>query len=255
MTEVLCITGMHRSGTSLAASWLERCNLPIADGRMLAPGVGNPRGYFEDLDFSDLQDRAVKRVHGSWRAAGPQPLSFTLSEVEEAKRLVARRNTAFQMWGWKDPRTVLFLRQWKRVIPGLKALIVWRPCAEVVDSLRKRAQISPPDLDLEVGLREAVRVWWSYNTAACAFKTAYPDDVILAPIQSLISDDRLILDDLCRLWNIELSYTPISLVRDEKLLKRGATTWSRIGAWLGHAKSLERELRRLSWLATDRAEA
>src|SRR5450631_3600129 len=110
MTDVLCITGMHRSGTSLTACWLERCNLPIADGRLLGPGVGNPLGHFEDLDFSDLQDRAIKRAHGSWRATGPQSLSFNTSEVAAAERLVARRNAAYQLWGWKDPRTVLFLR-------------------------------------------------------------------------------------------------------------------------------------------------
>jgi hypothetical protein len=249
MTQVLCITGMHRSGTSLAASWFERCHLPIADGRVLGPGVGNPRGHFEDLEFSDLQDQAIKRTHGSWRATEPHPLTFNAREIEEAQRLVARRNAAYPLWGWKDPRTVLFLHEWKRVISGLKVLIVWRSCAEVVDSLRKRARMADADLDLDIGLRDAVRVWRSYNTAACAFKTAYPDDVMLVPIELLISDGRQLLDEIHRLWNIRLTYIPMSEVMDDTLFNRRATARSRIGARVGRTKGLEQELQRLSWQA------
>jgi Sulfotransferase family len=253
MTQVLCITGMHRSGTSLAASWLQRCDLPIADGRLLGPGVGNPRGHFEDLEFSDLQDGALRRAHGSWRATEPQPLSFNAGEVEQARLLVARRNDRFPRWGWKDPRTILFLHHWKRVIPDLKVLILWRPCAEVVDSLRKRGRSAPSELDLDISVRDAVRVWRHYNTEAYAFTSTHPDDVILAPIQSLIVADGAILEEINRRWRFDLPYAPIDLVRDDTLLTNRPTTWSRLNARLGRAKRLEQKLLQLSWPAAVRS--
>ena len=89
MSSVLCITGMHRSGTSLTASWLARCQLQIADGRLLGPGIGNPRGHFEDLDFSDLQEAAIERAHGSWRATDSRPLTFSTDELDTLTALIA----------------------------------------------------------------------------------------------------------------------------------------------------------------------
>ena len=50
MNQVICITGMHRSGTSLVASWLESSGLVIHDGAFLGPSVGNEKGNFEDAD-------------------------------------------------------------------------------------------------------------------------------------------------------------------------------------------------------------
>jgi hypothetical protein len=38
----LIILGMHRSGTSLFASWLDKCGINMGD-KMLGAGVGNPK--------------------------------------------------------------------------------------------------------------------------------------------------------------------------------------------------------------------
>src|SRR6476620_5037184 len=50
MSQLLIITGMHRSGTSLITSILQQSGLPI--GEQLVPAAeGNPHGFFEDQAF------------------------------------------------------------------------------------------------------------------------------------------------------------------------------------------------------------
>lgn len=57
---VLVITGMHRSGTSFAASLLHDAGLYLG-GRMLAPHASNPLGHFEDLEFYEFDQ--IGRAH------------------------------------------------------------------------------------------------------------------------------------------------------------------------------------------------
>ena len=49
---------MHRSGTSLVASLLSAIGVDMGQ-RLLPPDKGNPRGYFEDIDFLEFQRRAL----------------------------------------------------------------------------------------------------------------------------------------------------------------------------------------------------
>ena len=62
MPVVLCISGMHRSGTSLTASWLEYCDFLLHDGLLLEPDNANPKGYYEDLDFVQLHEDAIQAI-------------------------------------------------------------------------------------------------------------------------------------------------------------------------------------------------
>ena len=52
---------MHRSGTSMLASWLHHCGLNLCE-RLLGSGVGNLRGHFEDWDFIELTEQMLKQV-------------------------------------------------------------------------------------------------------------------------------------------------------------------------------------------------
>ena len=67
---VLSITGMHRSGTSLVASWLNLCGLILDQGRVIPPLIGNKKGFFEDLDFVLLQEKSIMQqipFSGGWK--------------------------------------------------------------------------------------------------------------------------------------------------------------------------------------------
>ena len=61
----IIIAGMHRSGTSLAASLLQSAGLDVGE-RLMEGNWSNPRGHFEDLDF--VKDRLL---HVSAQVVGP----------------------------------------------------------------------------------------------------------------------------------------------------------------------------------------
>src|SRR5205823_3159545 len=54
----LIVTGMHRSGTSFVASLLAAWNVRMCNHSLPADG-GNPAGYFEDVDFLELNRRIL----------------------------------------------------------------------------------------------------------------------------------------------------------------------------------------------------
>jgi hypothetical protein len=233
---------MHRSGTSLVASWLQRCGLPIDDGRLLGPGIGNLHGHFEDHDFYDIARASVTRQRGSWRVMKAGALRFDAAELAQAQALLAARNQRFELWGWKDPRALLFFEQWKQLAPGLKALILWRPCAEVVQSLCTRAAADRTNPDFAISPYGAARVWRAYNKAALQIKRAHPRDVLLVSLRQLLLDDRAVISHLQKVWGLKLSHAPITEVRDQALLQSRKSLLSRVVARMANARRLERTL-------------
>lgn len=139
MTEskALIIWGMHRSGTSLLASWLHACGLDVGS-ELLGEGIGNERGHYEDMDFLRLHERILKangiECGGLLKTA---PLQVPAALLEEMRELVARKCQSPQ-WGWKEPRTCLFTREYLQLLPQARHLVVYRHYALVVDSLVRR---------------------------------------------------------------------------------------------------------------------
>jgi glycosyltransferase involved in cell wall biosynthesis len=148
--EVICIIGMHRSGTSMVARLLNLCGLDLGPpDQLMPPYDGNPLGYFENMDFSyKIDDALLAHFGGSWDS----PPNFkedweydpSLERiVEEAKTLVKTFSKSPQ-WGWKDPRTTILLPFWKSLIPNLKFVICVRSPLEVAKSLARRDRIPTP---------------------------------------------------------------------------------------------------------------
>lgn len=242
-SHVLCITGMHRSATSLAASWLQSCGLAVDDGSSLGPRVGNPKGHFEDEQFLKLHHAAIEREmpkSGGWMAKPSRPFRPGPNFEAAARQLIAERTRKFPLWGWKDPRTSLFLEQWKRWIPELKALLIWRPCQEVVESLLDRAR---RDGHYDVPTIGAVASWCAYNKAILKFKRRWPDDAIMISAGALVSRDRevmeLIQSRICR----ALQYQPLGELFDPALLvSRPGSAFTRFVCQIYGTRTLEREL-------------
>jgi|GEM_PF-1569582 len=180
-TVICCITGMHRSGTSLVAQWLTQGGLPLTIGGTIAPDISNPRGYIEDLDFVRLHAAHLSRIRRysfGWNLAPVDFLHFNASELIRARELIAMRTSIHSAWGWKDPRTILFLTAWKELIPELKVIILCRPCAEVVLSLLTRG-IRQRAAHLLINPLNAIQLWRAYNHLACVYQSRYPDDTIV----------------------------------------------------------------------------
>ena len=221
---VLCVTGMHRSGTSLVASWLARCGLTLDDGQVYGATEGNPKGHFEDKEFVDLQAArllALSRRSRGWIHTAPAPPGTDERFEQTARALIAERDRKFALWGWKDPRTVLFLEFWRRAIPGLKTLLLWRPCAEVVTSLVDRARASDKP-DYQIGSVRAVKTWRAYNERVLAYKNDHPQDTVLLPLHALLRDDRAALARIQGRLGLPLEHRPIAEVFEPELLQARA---------------------------------
>src|ERR1700741_5450654 len=109
MNKILIILGMHRCGTSVAANWLHECGLFLGD-RLLEKSLHNKNGYFEDLDFLEIHEQ-IFRANQIYYGGFTPPLDFILSDYykNKLKFLIEFKNSLRTQWGWKEPRTCLFI--------------------------------------------------------------------------------------------------------------------------------------------------
>jgi hypothetical protein len=64
---VVCVLGMHRSGTSVVASLLEGLGVHLgAADDLLRPLPENPRGYWEHRAIKDVNEALLARLGGRW---------------------------------------------------------------------------------------------------------------------------------------------------------------------------------------------
>jgi hypothetical protein len=191
-SKVLAIAGMHRSGTSLVAQYLGECGLHVGDN-LTTSQLNQTRnfygGHHEDQEFSNFHKGVLKKKFISdfptWSLR--IPVRVGKQDRELATALVQVRQTLPQ-WGWKDPRTTLFLDFWGEVIGDLQYLLLIRHPLAVVDSLLRRnheKQISRNPIN-------GLRVWSVYNQQVLRFYTNHPSVSIVYDIDELVHDpDRL----------------------------------------------------------------
>ncbi|MCG3206497.1 MAG: hypothetical protein FOGNACKC_00096 [Anaerolineae bacterium] len=142
-----CITGMHRSGTSMVAHSLNLAGVYLGpDDELLPPSHDNPEGFMENINFLLLNEKILSQLNAGWDFLPPlldnwhcQPEFDPL--YAEAKALTARFNHQ-PVWGWKDPRNLPAAPFWQAVLPGLKFIVCLRNPVEVIHSLQRRNYFS-----------------------------------------------------------------------------------------------------------------
>ena len=169
---VVCIAGMHRSGTSLVARLLNLCGLYLGPEADLMPAnFANPEGYWENLRFVEINDALLRQLDARWDRP---PAADTALEMQ--KQPPALAGSASELigsfkgrptWGWKDPRNSLTLPFWQQLIPGLKVIICLRNPLEVAQSLAARDAFS---------LAAGLELWHEYHRRLLS--SVAPSDVI-----------------------------------------------------------------------------
>ena len=212
---------MHRSGTSLLAAWLEECGLVIDRGRRVGPAKGNPRGHFEDWDIVRLQRAAIYQRQGDaslgWKIHEPRPLSFPVRIRLGIAKAIAIRSLRTPVWGWKDPRSALFLHEWQRMVPGLRTLIVWRPASEVVASLERRSAAAT-NLEMKVAAGESLDIWRSYNRLLIDHARSSPEKTIVVRLSEACRRPDKVFAAVNRCLGGKLVYKPIDRLFENELL-------------------------------------
>lgn len=173
---------MHRSGTSLVAGFLHESGIDMGN-RLIGASHGNVYGHFEDADFVDFHSAILEREQWDmWRAK--ELPSTRPQDAEKAKRLLRERNSK-PLWGWKDPRTCLFLAFWNDLCLRARFLMVVRSPTEVVDSLRRRDG-GEDDYWLSNTLR--LHAWLLHTRACLRFKLSHPNNAAVVILDRVLAD-------------------------------------------------------------------
>ena len=140
-----CITGAHRSGTSMVARLLHACRLDLGpESDLMPPAQDNPDGFWENLRFVAMNDELLNELGGAWDLP-PRSARFAEKRFDALRGRAGLLVSAFSRsttWGWKDPRNSLTLPFWRTVVPKLRTIIVVRNPLEVAYSLQKRNGVS-----------------------------------------------------------------------------------------------------------------
>jgi hypothetical protein len=199
----LVIVGMHRSGTSLAASLAAAAGIDLGP-RLLGPGTGNLRGHFEDLEFLDLHQR-ILRANGADEDGFACGAGLTVPPAlaREAAALVAARRSRGLVWGWKEPRTTLLVDFYESLLPQARYLCIFRRPWEVVDSLLRRGHSG----DLQFADRPvlAARLWHDYNCRLIELLDRCPERSLVVESTQVAEDPQRLVQALERLLGVELS--------------------------------------------------
>lgn len=203
-SQAIIITGMHRSGTSLVASLLQSAGVHIG-GELLSAKPDNPHGYFEDVVFCNFHDKVLTKRGLSHLVTSKDPIYLDGEEMKFARKLIKSKSSQ-PIWGWKNPRTSLFLDFWYQLLPSAKFLFVYRHPVEVLLSLLKR--LDNPLLENPlVGLQS----WEAFNERILKFTYEHPDQSTLCHINGILQRKEEFND---------LLHTRLGLTQDVDLKKQ-----------------------------------
>ncbi|MCP4385108.1 MAG: hypothetical protein GY798_27480 [Hyphomicrobiales bacterium] len=179
----LVVLGMHRSGTSVFTSVVERLGFFVGEAGELTSGSWeNPHGFFERRDLRNIYDRLLDQSGADWwKVSDFDPNSVSGSVVEQQrpniKSLVSRLDKQGR-WAIKEPRLCFLLPIFVPVLGDPAALIVVRHPPEIASSLRRRNGI--PTF-------AGLALWEAYMTAALRYSDHTPrafvnyHDLMVAP--------------------------------------------------------------------------
>ncbi len=188
---VVCVTGMHRSGTSLAAHAIGFLGVSLGEpDSLLEPGNDNTAGYWENAAIKQLDDSLLAELGGSWDEPPVLDPGWESSSDLDRLRERARRElenafpvAAGGLVGWKDPRASLLLPFWRTVTGVDATIVVVRDPNEVADSLSVRNAMRSP---------QALLLWLRYLLAA----TSDDPRCLLVTYDSFFDDLDATLDRL-----------------------------------------------------------
>jgi len=209
----LIITGMHRSGTSLTAGLLNEAGLHV--GIRLNPGArGNPRGYFENLDFVRLHERIFNSLGYSREGWIFDSISKVPAHFHADAQETIMVNACLDMWGFKDPRAALLLDFWHEISPRSKFLFTARAPWQVADSLFRRG-----DEFFKANPRLAIEVWHTYNENILRFYRNNRSNCILHCLDGIIENQDKLIGKINEKFDMQLSAVN-KVVFEQSLLQR-----------------------------------
>jgi hypothetical protein len=147
---VVCVLGMHRSGTSCLAGSLQRAGLSLGDHSTWNPF--NQRGNRENPAINDLHDALLAANGGAWDDP-PESLVWEPRHIERAREIIATYPQD-RRWGFKDPKTLQAIDGWRALLGEMIQVGIFRHPVPVAQSLHHRNRVP---------LDRAFALWRHYN--------------------------------------------------------------------------------------------
>jgi hypothetical protein len=156
---------MHRSGTSCLAGSLEEAGLHLGD--VFRVGRHNAKGNRENGRIMELHEIVLSDSGGGWNRP-PDKVRWSEAHRDERDAIIRSYGEA-EVWGFKDPRTILLIDFWREALPNLKVVATLRHPRLVAESLSRRGGGSV-DAWLEL--------WRNYNQRLLALYEAEPFPIV-----------------------------------------------------------------------------
>jgi hypothetical protein len=149
---VVAILGMHRSGTSWLAGSLQAFGLEL--GKVDTVARHNEKGNRERKAVRRIHNRVLADNGGSWRQP-TWPSTWSPKRQSALHAHITAMNERYQVWGFKDPRSLLVMDEWRRQVPNLVRIGIYRHPNAVWRSLEAKYGTFGQD--------EALALWRLYN--------------------------------------------------------------------------------------------
>jgi len=160
---IYLVLGCPRSGTSLVAGLLHKNGVNMG-GWFSGTAPQNPRGFFEDRNFADMNAAILYQLPGCAGTADPhihralQMPDWNVIDVAAIRQKLSERIAAGEEsgreWGIKDPRIVLLWPAYRPHLPDtlpVRLVVTHRNPLNVVRSWIKYRRLD--ESDLEYGLQ------------------------------------------------------------------------------------------------------
>jgi hypothetical protein len=210
--DLVIVTGMHRSGTSLCANVIGLLGVDMSDE--IEPTADNPAGHWERPELIQFHDRVLRTFGRGWydlnHGLHLPPDWLSEPAVQEQKEEIedwvdARLLGSGRLHGFKDPRAARLLALWDQICADLRLspryVFCVRHPALVARSLARRDGIGAPD---------AAYRWMVYNSDAV--RSLGDRRVCIVPFDEWFVDSGRLLDRLA-------SFLGVSVALDSPILR------------------------------------
>lgn len=209
--QIVIISGMHRSGTSLLAAYLQKCGLDIGSS-LLGPAPDNKKGYFEDAEFVSFNKRLLARNRTSMLL--PREINLNSNEVNELHKLTEKEKN--QPWGWKDPRNTIFLEHYEKLIPTANYVFIFRHPYLTVDSLIRRST----DREIRICPLIAAHAYLWYNTKILNFVSNHRGRCVVVQLKDFVGNPKKLIIKMNEKFGLKLKPRNLEGIYEENLLKQ-----------------------------------
>lgn len=233
--KMIYIVGMHRSGTSLVANWLQACGLDMGE-KLVGPNFSNPNGHFEDVLFVEYHETLLSWNNQSMYVKKDAPLRVPKLYKMQAEKFLERRTARSQQWGLKQPRATVFLEMWHSILPFGHYIAPIRHYSEVVHSLYARAcgkikSIEKTEPDKAKALlaqfmqakdfscNNYLSVWIRHNQDLLNhYKAVGAEKCLIFQPRNLPQLDLRVFKTISQEWGFDLNYVPVGEIYQPELL-------------------------------------